>query len=135
VRPPRVLVHQVDAPDRFHILPNTGSPYSHGPEFAPPCRRGKLRVWRAQQSIGFVPISVHLLSVAEINIGRLPVEYLHLPAPRTQYVSEYGHLLRIASVYGCLEAALNSADSMSILVTYVLFSTLAPYSHSPPYST
>ncbi|KAH9995477.1 hypothetical protein BJV77DRAFT_220765 [Russula vinacea] len=36
-------------------------------------------------------------------------EYLHLPAPRTPYVSEYGHLLRIASVYGRLEAALNAA--------------------------
>jgi len=36
-------------------------------------------------------------------------EYLHLPAPSTQYVSEYGHLLRIASVYGCLEGGLNAA--------------------------
>lgn len=36
-------------------------------------------------------------------------EYLHLPAPRTQYVSEYGHLLRIASVFGRLEGVLNAA--------------------------
>jgi hypothetical protein len=55
--------------------------------------------------------------------GRLPVEYLHLPAPRTQYVSEYGHLLRIASVYGRLEGALNAAGSMSIFVMYALFSS------------
>ncbi|KAH9066779.1 hypothetical protein EDB87DRAFT_1801444 [Lactarius vividus] len=38
-------------------------------------------------------------------------EYLHLPAPRTQYASEYGHLLRIASVHTRLEASLSTADS------------------------
>ena len=43
------------------------------------------------------------------NVGRSLVEYLHLPAPRTQYVSEFGHLLRIASAHGRLEAALNTA--------------------------
>jgi len=43
------------------------------------------------------------------DIGRSLVEYLHLPAPRTQYVSEFGHLLRIALVHGRLEAALNTA--------------------------
>ncbi|KAF8273073.1 hypothetical protein EI94DRAFT_1716607 [Lactarius quietus] len=37
-------------------------------------------------------------------------EYLHLPAPRTQYASEYGHLLRIASVHARLEKLLNTAD-------------------------
>ncbi|KAI9464267.1 hypothetical protein F5148DRAFT_188149 [Russula earlei] len=40
-------------------------------------------------------------------------EYLHLPAPRTQYVSEYGHLLRIASLHARLEAALNTAGTRS----------------------
>jgi hypothetical protein len=43
------------------------------------------------------------------NVGRSLVEYLHVPAPRTQYVSEFGHLLRIASAHGRLEAALNTA--------------------------
>jgi hypothetical protein len=38
-------------------------------------------------------------------------EYLHLPAPRSQYASEYGHLLRIASVHARLEQSLNAADS------------------------
>lgn len=40
-----------------------------------------------------------------------PPEYLHLPAPRSQYASEYGHLLRIASVHNRLEQSLNAADS------------------------
>jgi hypothetical protein len=40
-------------------------------------------------------------------------EYLHLPAPRTQYASEYGHLLRIASLHARLEASLNAADIRS----------------------
>jgi hypothetical protein len=42
-----------------------------------------------------------------------PPEYIHVPAPRTQYVSEYGLLLRIALVHGRLEAALNTAGSKS----------------------
>ena len=67
--------------------------------------------------------------------GRLPAEYLHLPAPRTQYVSEYGHLLRIASVYGRLEAALNAAGSMSLFVMCALFLSLSSYSHSSAYPT
>jgi hypothetical protein len=69
--------------------------------------------------------------------GRLPAEYLHLPAPRTQYVSEYGHLLRIASVYGRLEAALNAAaaGSMSLFVMCALFLPLSSYSHSSAYPT
>ncbi|KAI0305813.1 hypothetical protein B0F90DRAFT_1814671 [Multifurca ochricompacta] len=37
-------------------------------------------------------------------------EYLNQPAPRTQYASEYGHLLRIASVHGRLEATLHPTD-------------------------
>jgi len=41
-------------------------------------------------------------------------EYLHVPAPRTQYVSEYGHLLRIALVHARL-AALNAAGSKVLL--------------------
>jgi hypothetical protein len=49
---------------------------------------------------------------------RYPVEYLHLPAPRTQYASEYGHLLRIASVHGHLEAALNATDGKPFPITY-----------------
>lgn len=50
--------------------------------------------------------------------GRSSIEYLHLPAPRTQYVSEFGHLIRIASVHGRLEAALNAAGSKSIFANY-----------------
>jgi len=45
----------------------------------------------------------------EFGAHNSQTEYLHLPAPRTQYVSEFGHLLRIASVHGRLEAALNTA--------------------------
>jgi hypothetical protein len=43
---------------------------------------------------------------------------MHLPAPRTQYASEFGHLLRIASVHSRLEAALNAADGNFILILY-----------------
>ncbi|KAH9983895.1 hypothetical protein BJV74DRAFT_848980 [Russula compacta] len=49
----------------------------------------------------------------EFGAHNSQLEYLHLPAPRTQYVSEYGHLLRIASVHGRLEAALNAAGTRS----------------------
>ena len=52
-------------------------------------------------------------------LGASTVEYLHLPAPRTQYVSEYGHLLRIASIHGRLEGALNAAGSMSVYFRHV----------------
>jgi len=67
--------------------------------------------------------------------GRLPLEYLHLPAPRTQYVSEYGHLLRIASVYGRLEGAINAAGSVSIfshvcpVLILVCIVTVRPTAH------
>lgn len=47
-----------------------------------------------------------------------PLEYLHLSAPRTQYASEYGHLLRIASVHARLEASLNTADGKYIFTSY-----------------
>jgi hypothetical protein len=58
------------------------------------------------------------LSDQSLIFGRSSVEYLHLPAPRTQYVSEFGHLIRIASVHGRLEAALNAAGSKSIFANY-----------------
>ena len=47
-----------------------------------------------------------------------PPEHLHLPAPRTQYASEYGHLLRIASLHARLEASLGTADSKHIFTSY-----------------
>ncbi|KAI0255983.1 hypothetical protein BJV78DRAFT_586707 [Lactifluus subvellereus] len=46
----------------------------------------------------------------EFGAHNIQPEYLHVPAPRTRYASEYGHLLRIASVHGRLEAALNAVD-------------------------
>jgi hypothetical protein len=66
--------------------------------------------------------------------GRYPVEYLHLPAPRTQYASEYGHLLRIASLHGRLEAALNATDGKPFPITYArveLLISLPRRSRSP----
>jgi hypothetical protein len=65
------------------------------------------------------------------DIGR-PPEYLHVPAPRTQYVSEYGHLLRIASVHGRLEETLNTAGSKSYCRVWHVF-THFRHSHSPPH--
>ncbi|KAI0272575.1 fungal-specific transcription factor domain-containing protein [Gloeopeniophorella convolvens] len=49
----------------------------------------------------------------EFGVHNSQSEFLHLPAPRTQYASEYGHLLRIASVHGHLEGVLAAADGGS----------------------
>ncbi|KAI0050975.1 hypothetical protein FA95DRAFT_1676299 [Auriscalpium vulgare] len=38
-------------------------------------------------------------------------EYLHVPAPRTPYTSEFGHLVRVASIHAHLESTLRAADS------------------------
>jgi len=82
---------------------------------------------------GLFNLHAFVLCGCDQLIGRLPVEYLHLPAPSTEYVSEYGLLLRIASVYGRLEGGLNAAGSMSIFVMYALFSSSSLYYHSSAY--
>jgi hypothetical protein len=35
-----------------------------------------------------------------------PPEYLHVQAPKTQYASEFGHLIRIAHIRWTLESTL-----------------------------
>jgi len=50
--------------------------------------------------------------------GRRPVEYLHLPAPRTPFVSEFGHLLRIASMHGRLEAILSAVGGEFMIALF-----------------
>ncbi|TFY80883.1 hypothetical protein EWM64_g3127, partial [Hericium alpestre] len=38
-------------------------------------------------------------------------EYLHVPAPRTQWVSEIGHLLRVCTIYATLEGILRGSEA------------------------
>ena len=40
----------------------------------------------------------------------LIVEYLYLPAVRTQYASEFGHLIRIVSIYAKMEFTLDEVN-------------------------
>lgn len=40
----------------------------------------------------------------------LNIEYLYLPAVRTQYASEFGHLIRVLSIYAKMEFALDALN-------------------------
>ncbi|THH07011.1 hypothetical protein EW146_g9448 [Bondarzewia mesenterica] len=50
----------------------------------------------------------------ELAVHSTLSEYLHVPAPHTQYASEFGHLIRIVSIHWALESTLRAAnvDSM-----------------------
>lgn len=41
------------------------------------------------------------------------IEYLYLPAVRTQYSSEFGHLIRVLTIYAKIELALNEQSGES----------------------
>lgn len=44
---------------------------------------------------------------------RFPVEeYLYLPAPRTQSASEFGHLIRVCSIYSKVEQLVDMFNGM-----------------------
>ncbi|TFY61258.1 hypothetical protein EVG20_g7129 [Dentipellis fragilis] len=49
----------------------------------------------------------------ELAVHSTLSEYLHVPAPRTQWVSEYGHLLRVSAIYWTLESTLRAATGGS----------------------
>ncbi|KAA1468853.1 hypothetical protein DENSPDRAFT_878458 [Dentipellis sp. KUC8613] len=49
----------------------------------------------------------------ELAVHSTLSEYLHVPAPRTQWVSEYGHLLRVSEIYWTLESTLRAATGGS----------------------
>jgi hypothetical protein len=40
-------------------------------------------------------------------------EYLYMPAPRTQYASEVGHLIRIVSIYANIESKMDGKGGSS----------------------
>ena len=56
------------------------------------------------------PIPHHYrLSYPTFNVD-LILEYLYLPAVKTQYASEFGHLIRILSIYAKVEHALDEMN-------------------------
>ncbi|KAF9557342.1 hypothetical protein CPC08DRAFT_693369, partial [Agrocybe pediades] len=50
----------------------------------------------------------------ELGVHSTLPEYLYLPAVRTQYASEFGHLIRILSVYAKMECVLDEASEAEI---------------------
>ncbi|KAF8963423.1 fungal-specific transcription factor domain-containing protein [Flammula alnicola] len=46
----------------------------------------------------------------ELGVHSTLPEYLYLPAVRTQYTSEFGHLIRIISIYAKMECALDDVN-------------------------
>ncbi|CAA7267424.1 unnamed protein product [Cyclocybe aegerita] len=49
----------------------------------------------------------------ELGVHSTLPEYLYLPAVRTQYASEFGHLIRIVSIYAKMEYALDELNGKS----------------------
>lgn len=49
-------------------------------------------------------LSYHFCSISE---------YLYLPAPRTQYASEFGHLIRIVTIYANVESKIDCKSESS----------------------
>ena len=58
--------------------------------------------------IFLIPHHYHL-SYPTFNVD-LIIEYLYLPAVKTQYASEFGHLIRILSIYAKVEHALDETN-------------------------
>ncbi|KAI0057246.1 hypothetical protein BV25DRAFT_1920344 [Artomyces pyxidatus] len=50
----------------------------------------------------------------EFGVHTTVPEYLHVPAPRTQFASEYGHLIRIASLHAHMEATMHTGDASAL---------------------
>ncbi|KAL1658269.1 hypothetical protein EV122DRAFT_295288 [Schizophyllum commune] len=47
----------------------------------------------------------------EVAVGATPAEYLYLPPPQTENVSEIGHLIRVATIWAELEFTLEDMDT------------------------
>lgn len=64
----------------------------------------------------------------------LYIEYLYLPAVRTAYASEFGHLIRILSIYAKVEFALDEMNGGSLTGGYTALgsSLLDPEMHINP---
>lgn len=71
------------------------------------------------------PIPHHYhLSYLTFNVD-LIIEYLYLPAVKTQYASEFGHLIRILSIYARVEHALDEMNgSCSTFLSHFLGSRM-----------
>lgn len=50
------------------------------------------------------------LTPLPLELTYLNIEYLYLPAVRTQYASEFGHLIRIISIYAKMECTLDEVN-------------------------
>jgi hypothetical protein len=69
--------------------------------------------------IFLIPHHYHL-SYPTFNVD-LIIEYLYLPAVKTQYASEFGHLIRILSIYAKVEHALDEMNgSCSTVLSHSL---------------
>lgn len=44
-------------------------------------------------------------------------EYLHVPAPKTQYASEFGHLIRMAQIRWNVESTLRDVTGQSVFAS------------------
>ena len=40
------------------------------------------------------------------------LEYLYLPAPKTRYASEFGHLIRVTSIHAKIEYCSDTSQSL-----------------------
>jgi len=57
-------------------------------------------------------IRLHLDFVISDVLISFDVEYLYLSAVRTQYASEFGHLIRVITIYARVEYALDGLNGM-----------------------
>lgn len=57
----------------------------------------------------------------------LKIEYLYLPAVRTQYSSEFGHLIRVAAIHAKLEQAVEQLEGKYPSYEYVFHVFLTFY--------
>ena len=70
--------------------------------------------------------SLHCFRRSTFTNHRICIEYLHLPAVRTQYASEFGHLIRIMTIYAKVELIidnLNGKSEVSLLLRRVTYSS------------
>ena len=66
----------------------------------------------------------HVLLLILFNVD-LIIEYLYLPAVKTQYASEFGHLIRILSIYAKVEHSLDEMNgSCSTFLSHSLGSRM-----------
>ena len=69
--------------------------------------------------IFLIPHHYHL-SYPTFNVD-LIIEYLYLPAVKTQYASEFGHLIRILSIYAKVEHALDEMNGSCSTFCHILW--------------